>query len=552
MTHDFRRIIAFTALISAPSAMLAQTVDEVFEGLIEAENAGYQAVDNYVLKTNTLGMSTFEYYEKVSSITLDNGQTVYVMRNVPPNEISERQSETNALSNASPTELRNAALAIEDGGRQMEQGMMDEMQGAGLPGGIGNMLMNPPPDEPWLSANPRDMTSMYAMMLRGAADAKEEQARQNPVGDAQQHAQNMDVLRSKTRITGRREFNGIDAIELTADNIDHTQISDGQEFTLNSVRMLVDATRHVPLLLTMDGVISDGRESRPMTIEREDRDYRNVPGCGDMYRPFKSVMRLGGVMTPEEQAELAEASVQLEEFEAQMASMPASQRKMMESMMGPQLEMIRSMASGGGIEIESTIAELRCNTGLPNPMEIAQTTFGSAMLGGGAVGGAGSASDTDAGLLRRIQVGLGKKGYTPGNTNGDLDKPTVVAISQFQAANGMDVTGRPSPQLVGVLEAESAGLSKEDLTTDYLEGHWCTEQVQERSLYKFAADGSYRLGVVGLTITQMDGINYFPETYSRQNFFDEFERVGTKDKDRFSMIKKGGYEMGYTRGNCFE
>jgi peptidoglycan hydrolase-like protein with peptidoglycan-binding domain len=155
-------------------------------------------------------------------------------------------------------------------------------------------------------------------------------------------------------------------------------------------------------------------------------------------------------------------------------------------------------------------------------------------------------------LLRRIQVGLGKKGYTPGNTNGDLDKPTVVAISQFQAANGMDVTGRPSPQLVGVLEAESAGLSKEDLTTDYLEGHWCTEQVQERSLYKFAADGSYRLGVVGLTITQMDGINYFPETYSRQNFFDEFERVGTKDKDRFSMIKKGGYEMGYTRGNCFE
>ena len=97
-----------------------------------------------------------------------------------------------------------------------------------------------------------------------------------------------------------------------------------------------------------------------------------------------------------------------------------------------------------------------------------------------------------------------------------------------------------------------AGLSKEDLTTDYLEGYWCSEQVQERSLYKFAADGSYRLGVVGITITQMDGINYFPETYSRQNFLDQFERVGSKDKDRLSVIKKGGYKLAFTRGNCFE
>jgi len=509
MKRDFLRTITFTALVSAAPAVLAQTVDEVFEGLIEAENAGYAAVDNYVLKTDTLGMSTFEYYEKTSSITLDNGQTVYVMRNVLPNEIAERQSEASALSNASPTELRDAALAIEDAGRQMEQGMLGEMQGAGLPGGIGNMLMNPPTDEPWLSANPRDMTSMYAMMLRGAADAKDEQAGENPIGNARQHARNMAALRSQTRITGRRNFNGIDAIELTADNLDHTQISDGQEFTLNSIRMLVDATRYVPLLLTMDGLINDGGESRPMTIEREDRDYRNVPGCGDMYRPYKSVMRLGGTMTPEQQAELAQASAQMDELEAQLASMPASQRKMMESMIGPQMEMLRGMASGGGIEIESTITELRCNTGLPDPMEIAQTTFGSTMLGGG--GSSRAALDTEAGLLYRIQVVLRKKGYAPGNTKGKLDKRTVVAISQFQAAYGMEVTGRPSPQLADILEAESAGLPNEDLTTDYLEGHWCNEQVQERSLYNFAADGSYRLGVVGMTITQMDGINYFDE-----------------------------------------
>jgi len=53
----------------------------------------------------------------------------------------------------------------EQAGIQMEHGMKNEMSSTGVPGGLGTMLMNPPPDQPWLSANPRDMTSMYAMML---------------------------------------------------------------------------------------------------------------------------------------------------------------------------------------------------------------------------------------------------------------------------------------------------------------------------------------------------------------------------------------------------
>lgn len=101
-------------------------------------------------------------------------------------------------------------------------------------------------------------------------------------------------------------------------------------------------------------------------------------------------------------------------------------------------------------------------------------------------------------------------------------------------------------------DREMANLSKEDLTIEYLEGHWCTERLQERSLYKFAADGTYRLGVVGITITSMDGINYFPETYSRQKFLDEFERVRSKDQNRFSVLQERGYEIALTRGNCFE
>jgi hypothetical protein len=385
MRRNLPTIVAFTAMVSTSLAAQAQTVDEVFEGMINTENAGYRSVENYLLKTETMGMSTVEYYEKTSSLTLDNGQTVYIMRNVPPNEIQERQAEGNALSNASPEELRNAALMIADAGLQMETGMVSEMQGVGLPAGIGGMLMNPPADKPWLSPNPRDMTSMYATMLNAAADAKEQQANEDPVGDAQRHSQNMAAIQARTRIIGHREFNGVDAIEMAATDLDYTQTENGQQVTWNSVSMLVDADRFVPLLFTMDGVINDGRESRPMTIEREDMDYRNVPGCGDMYRPFKSVMRLGGAMTPEQQAQMAEASAQLEELEAQMAAMPPSQRKMMASMMGGQLDMIRGMASSGRIEIQSSIAQLRCNAGLPDPMEIANSTFGATFGGAGVV-----------------------------------------------------------------------------------------------------------------------------------------------------------------------
>lgn len=562
MNRNLHAILILTTIAWMPLVTQAQSVDEVFEGMIDTENAGYRSVENYLLETETMGMSTVEYYEKTSSLTLDNGQTVYIMRNVPPNEIQERHSGGNAMSNASPEELRNAALAIEDAGRQMEAGMLSEMEGVGLPGGIGDMLMNPPADEPWLSPNPRDMTSMYATMLNAAAKGKEEQANEDPVGDAQRQAQSMAAIQAQTRIVGRRVFNGIDAIEMAATDLDYTQSEDGQQVTWNSASMLVDANRFVPLLFTMDGTITDGKKTRPMTMEREDMDYRNVPGCGDMYRPFKSVMRLGGAMTPEQQAELAEASVQLEEMEAQMASMPPDQRKMMESMLGPQLDMIRNMASGGRIEIESSITKLRCNTGLPDPLEMAGSAFGVDFGGAAAAGGATRTGgtitiDSDADLLKMIQLDLVKLDYAPGNTNGILDKPTSVAISQFQVSKGMEVTGLPSPQLAGILQAAvggasgAAGSSNTELTADYLAGDWCTERMQERELYSFAADGTYRVGVLGMTITQMDGINYLPETYIHQEFLDKFQSVVSKDQDRFTVVLNGGSQETLLRGNCF-
>ena len=493
MTRFFCSTLVMTFLVTAPAAALAQStdVDDWFERMLAKKNAGYEGVQDMTRKTEMMGTSTFEYYEKTSAIELDNGQTVYVMRMVPPSEIAERQSGGSAMSNATPGELLRAADTIEQAGIQMEQGMKSEMSSTGVPGGLGTMLMNPPPDQPWLSANPRDMTSMYAVMLRGAAQGKIEMGAEQASAEAD-YARNAQQIKELTEFMGYSDFKGRRVGELGADNLDFSETSGSQQVTCNSMRMLVDAEQYVPLLFTMDCTVTDGRETRQMSIEREDRDFRNVPGCGDMYEPFSSVMRIGGAMTPEEEAQLAEASKQLEEFEAQMAGMPASQRQMMESMMGPQLEMIRNMAAGGGIEMEQKTLELRCNTGLPDPMEVSQAMFGGA---------------------------------------------APAAAPRPAAA--------PAPTAV-------KGASTAELTTAYLQGFWCTERVQERELYDFAANGSHRVGVVGMTITQMDGINYLPDTRSYQSFLDRFDGVIEKGQDRFTVRLKGGSQETFLRGNCFE
>jgi hypothetical protein len=48
---------------------------------------------------------------------------------------------------------------------------------------------------------------------------------------------------------------------------------------------------------------------------------------------------------------------------------------MMMKMMGPQIEMIRNLAAGGGIEIVSDIVELRCNAAPPTAEELAQKFY---------------------------------------------------------------------------------------------------------------------------------------------------------------------------------
>lgn len=62
-------------------------------------------------------------------------------------------------------------------------------------------------------------------------------------------------------------------------------------------------------------------------------------------------------------------------------------------------------------------------------------------------------TDADSELLKIIQLDLTELGYDTGNLDGELTTQTAIAISQFQAELGLDVTGAASPQLAGVVKA---------------------------------------------------------------------------------------------------
>jgi len=66
-----------------------------------------------------------------------------------------------------------------------------------------------------------------------------------------------------------------------------------------------------------------------------------------------------------------------------------------------------------------------------------------------------TAPAADQGLVKMAQQELSTLGYDPGTANGEMTTQTVIAISKFQAEQGMDVTGEVTPQLIGALRASS-------------------------------------------------------------------------------------------------
>ncbi len=176
--------------------------------------------------------------------------------------------------------------------------------------------------------------------------------------EAQDEFSGIEDFAGTARLIGKESVGGRQAFHIRNEDISRTQKNDDGEFTIDSISVWIDAEEYVTLKMQMDGIAKSGNESRPIRIEKLDEDYRKVADS-NMYESFRQVMRIGGILSAKDQKEMQKAQKEFAKFEEQMKQMPEAQRNMIMKQMGPQMEMMKKMASGGGFEVVTEIHSIR-------------------------------------------------------------------------------------------------------------------------------------------------------------------------------------------------
>lgn len=425
-------VCAAAAWLLAPVATVGQPgpadiydlslVDEAFEN----ESAQYDGVDVFVERLAgpamfLAGMSGLDtacaecIFSKVEQIATSGGGFMFV------------------------TYIMSMLEVYELGGIGMGANMMDAL-GGGM--AMGQFLMNSGlggvvPDVGPGYLNPTMFIGLGGDMISEGADARREAAaslassNEQAQGEANQFSQVREQLRNTGIVEGPL---GPMTCFRAEDLSMPMDAGAGESATMNAAGICVDNDERVIVQHRFEGTMAAEGQTREFFIEVEHSDFRRVDGC-DLYKPYRRVNRMGGMLNEAEMAEMQEAAAQLAEFEAQLAAMPPAQRQMMEGMMGGQMDMMRNMVNGGAIEHVQEIGEIICNPDLKALLSPVDPAF----------------------ELAQIQRDLVTLGYMPGNTDGVLDVLTEVAISQYQAERGLPVTGQPSTDLALMLASEAGG-----------------------------------------------------------------------------------------------
>ena len=355
MNHIRPLISTLALLLVVPAASFAEDAQSILQTAERLRLERLDGVNSYMIDRTIMGQRQAVLYER-TSVDVD-GESVEVFR---PVSSSELQSRSGAAQTLTPEQLELAAGAHEQTGQALGEEMDRSMQQAGLPKGLLGALGAGSADEPWASPDPRVMMGGNAQFLRAAADAQRANAAEAGKVEADTGLTDFAAV---AKLVGSEKIDGIATWHLRADGLDYRQAVDGDgEVVIDTMSLWIDQSMYVPLKLTMSGTLSMQGESRAVEMEKLDSDYREVEGSS-MYEPYRQVLRMGGVMTEKDRKEMAKAQAELAKFEKQMAEMPASQSQMMEQMMGPQLEMIRSMAASGGIEVVTEVNEIAVNGG---------------------------------------------------------------------------------------------------------------------------------------------------------------------------------------------
>lgn len=346
-------LIAFASAVVLPASSLAQDPQSIMQLMLEKQRERANGVNTYVVDQSVMGNRVQRYFERATVLSED-GEQYDVFRPQQAGADSCDKEAQRVPDEMTPEMYEQAAQAYETTGDAMANEIEDGLEQAGLPRG----LLAATGADPWATFDPRAMMGGGAMFMRGVGEAKRQQAIENAQADSS--VPEMREFAENAQLVGTEQIDGREAFHLRAEDLNLTQTSDGQTYTINAVDSWIDTKEYVPLRMVLTGVATEDGVSRPIEMEKRDLDYRNVPNSG-MYESYRQVMRISGVMTAEQQAEMAEAQKQMAEMEQQLAQMPPAQRDMIMRQMGPQMEMMKSMASGGGLEMETVVHRIIVN-----------------------------------------------------------------------------------------------------------------------------------------------------------------------------------------------
>ena len=346
-------LVVLLSIAACRLAFAAQDVQSIMDTMFDKQQERWEGVETYVIDQSVMMNRVQRYFQRVN-VTTPDGETYIAFRHHPLITDSCSFAAEGGFAEMTAEDYEQAAQAYEMTGEAMGAEIDAGLEDAGLPRG----LLSSPGGNPWETMDPRGIMGAGAIMMRAGAEAKRQQAIEEARPDTT--LSDMQMFADRARLVGTEQVDGREAFHLRAEDLNLTQESDGQTFTINSVDSWIDATEYVPLRMLMEGVATDGRESRPIQMEKRDLDYRKVPDS-KMYESYRQVMTISSMMNAEQDAQMVEARKQMEEMERQLAQMPPSQRDMIMRQMGPQMEMMRKMVSGNGMEFETVINAIVVN-----------------------------------------------------------------------------------------------------------------------------------------------------------------------------------------------
>ena len=350
------RIIAISviaALASLPTTAFSQDARTIFETAQAKQLDRWGGVDVYVVTQTIVGNSVQTYFQRAEfEDEAGNTQTAFL----PASDAAVRSGQCLGAQTMTPEAMEAYAAGSEMAGAALGSEVENGLEEAGLP----RNLFSGMGSDGTVRADPSAMMGNNAAFMRAMAQAQREEAARDPAAEAEQSANQMADFVEKAKLVGTESMDGRKSYHLQVADVDQLQEANGNEYKMDTLNIWIDAEHYVPLRMKVDGTLTADGETKPMTLETIQSDYRTVPDSR-MYESYKQVMKISGMMDPEQEAQMAEAAAKMAELEAQMASMPAAQRKMMESMIGPQLEMMKNMSSGGGFQTEVVTTSITIN-----------------------------------------------------------------------------------------------------------------------------------------------------------------------------------------------